>query len=144
MREVSTSMHSQMARANELQLTVGWLHPGSWPNVLDDYAPGGWGWGVEWNNWHNSRGATGVEPPDCAKEAYRLRETNDGVFPGSPANQEIAVSLRQWVTEYLPFIIIVEEMRHPLVTSVRLGNVADRGYSVPAYQPMEQMFFRSE
>lgn len=144
MRQVSTSVFSQMAGANEIQLSVGWLHPGSWPNVLDDYAPGGWGWGVEWNRWHNSGGATGTEPPDWAKEAYRLREKNDGVYPGSAENQVVADSLRQWVMEYLPFIILVEEMRHPLVTSVRLGNVADRGFSIPAYQPMEQMFFRSE
>lgn len=141
MREISDALYGQKGGANELQMTTAWLHPGSWPNVLDDYAPGSWHYGREWATWHSTQGQSGVEPPDWVKRAWEIREANNATFPGSPENLAVGDELTQWVKDYLPFIIVVEEMRHPLITSVNLRNVAQTGFSIPAYMPMEQMFF---
>ncbi len=144
MRDMSWEIFAQRSGANELQITVGWLHPGSWPNVLDDYPPGTWGYGQEWAVWNNTGGTSGVEPPAWIRRAFEIREANNATFPGSPENIAVGEELTQWVKEYLPFIIVVEEMRHPLITAANLRNVAQTGYSIPAYMPMEQMFFVEE
>lgn len=142
MREIGWSLMWQRIGANEMQASVGWLHPGGWPEVSNDYQMGIWGSGTDWQTWYNTDGESGQEPPEWAMVGWNVYEEVQQTRPDDPYIEELRDELMQWYHDYFPTIIITEEIRDPLITAANLGNVAKGGFAIPAYMPVEQMFFR--
>ncbi len=141
MREVGWSLLWQRINANELQATIGWLHPGGWPEAADDYRLGIWGSGTEWQTWYNTGGTSGVEPPEWARRGWDFYERVQATRPDDPVIADIREELMEWYHTHFPTVIITEEIQDPLITASNLRNVAHSGFAIPAYMPVEQMFF---
>ena len=90
--------------------------------------------GRAWNNWYNSGGESGMEPPPEAKRLYELRD-----LLYSTGDADAAENL--WV------IGVVAEAPGPFIYDINLGNVGvaeERGYySVVVGDAAEQWFWKN-
>ena len=102
--------------------------------------------GMEWNNWYNSGGETGQEPPPEAKRLYELR---DLLYSTGDADERREVLTEMWENqaENLWVIGVVAEAPGPFIYDVNLGNVGiaeERGYySVVVGDAAEQWFWKN-
>lgn len=144
MKQISSELLGQKAGANELMATIGWHHSGGWPNILTDFLPGAWGWGIKWQTWYNTSGESGEEPPDWIKEVYKIHEEKEKTLPGTPENEQVKERLYDWWYNNITQVMIIEKIQDPVIVSANLRNVAHSGYCIPAYMPGEQFFFEEE
>ncbi|MGQ9682902.1 MAG: ABC transporter substrate-binding protein [Anaerolineae bacterium] len=82
-------------------------------------------WGVPWEEWYQSNGQAGLEPPDWAKQYFEYRQK----WMHARNEQEYirwGQALFDWVAEYIPVIGTVGYPPTPVVVSSRLRNVMPR------------------
>ena len=117
--------------ANEAAVSVWWANG-------PDFGDGAFiGWGVNvpmWNQWINSDGENGVEPPDWAK---RIREIQEERLAAGPEERQ-ALDAEGWdlLVRNLMIIGTAEDVRNPLILNADLGNVEygfDKNFVSPTY-----------
>ena len=102
--------------------------------------------GRAWNNWYNSGGESGMEPPPEAKRLYELR---DLLYSTGDADERREVLTEMWENqaENLWVIGVVAEAPGPFIYDINLGNVGvaeERGYySVVVGDAAEQWFWKN-
>ncbi|MCI0562056.1 MAG: hypothetical protein MN733_26510, partial [Nitrososphaera sp.] len=139
MKQIDTTLWGQRREANELQMTVFWSHDqgwdSNWTGETLQFA------GREWEIWHTSNGAEGLEPPDWAKEALAIDEERWSVVSGSPEYIELREAGYAWHRDNLPLITIVENVKYPMIFNAKMRNVPSGGYAIAANFAMEQVWY---
>lgn len=97
-----------------------------------------------WDQWINSQGARGEEPPQWIKDLTTLQAKKWAILPNSAAYQELVAAEYRWVRDNLPFINFVEDAKQPLLVNRRLGNVpssASTAYAIAVNFSVVQMYY---
>ena len=93
-----------------------------------------------WNQWYNSGGTAGEEPPDWFQELYEL---GIGIGPGIPWDQEIVDRYQQTFYDTIPHINVTYNPGTVLIVNERLDNVFTEGVAQWVIYSSEQLFFGS-
>ena len=139
-KQVDGSLHSEMQQANQVQATISWSHDRGWDNGAVSGLVGGAG--RLWYNWVRTDGEEGEEPPAWIMEAYDIDSRRWQAVSGSEEYKEIVAEGTQWCRDNLPFVNFVENVKYPMVVSVKLGNIPQSGFAIAANFSGEQMFFK--
>ena len=135
------SLRDQRQAANEVQARVCWHHVQElWWGALWDAYPGGWGgYGQLWQDWYNSGGETGEEPPEDVK-AFVDHINHSAVVGGADREAEIA-AWKKLLYDNLYIVSNVEHVAYPLIVNVDLRNVPTSGFAIAANFALEQMWY---
>ncbi len=140
LKQIDPTLWEQRARqANEVQASVLWgAHDKGWQLSYGlDFAS------VLWDQWYETGGETGEEPPIWYKNLLDLYyKTKRAAVPGSPEYKEADEKAKAIEYEYVPAIYITEKVKYPVIASAKLGNVPTSGYGIAANFAVEQFFFR--
>ena len=93
-----------------------------------------------WNQWYNTGGTAGEEPPDWFQELYEL---GIGIGPGIPWDQEIVDRYQQTFYDTIPHINVTYNPGTVLIVNERLDNVFTEGVAQWVIYSSEQLFFGS-
>ncbi len=142
-RLISEELRALRNTGNELKATLIWLHPPLWRRGFNfDWGP--WLWGPLWNDWYNSGGEQGEEPPTEVQEFLGLLEAVNETAPGTPADQANLDAVFEWIGEFIPFFLPIDRAGYPLLVSDQLRNVPHTGLSIDAEYIAEQFYFVEE
>ncbi len=140
LKQIDPTLWQQRGReANQLQASVLWgAHDMGWQLSYGlDFAS------VLWDQWYNTKGKQGEEPPAWYKALKDLYfKTKRAALPGSKDYIEATKKARELEYKYIPAIYITEKVKYPLIASAKLGNVPTSGYAIAANFAVEQFFFR--
>ena len=93
-----------------------------------------------WNQWYNTGGTAGEEPPAWFQELYEL---GIGIGPGIPWNQEIVDRYQQTFYDTIPQINVTYNPGTVLIVNDRLENVFTEGVAQWVIYSSEQLFYGS-
>jgi len=131
LKEVTSQVTREKAFAGESDINMEWDVPFE-PNMISQielYTPpyGDIGplFGVPWQDWINSNGAKGEEPPAWAKRLYELAAEWKTVLPGSDRSMEIGREMVRLNLDNMTIIGTVGDLPGPTVISDRLANVTE-------------------
>lgn len=144
MRMISSALRGQRSGANELQASVDYNHLSLMylGYYSGDMLPGTWtGWGILWQDWMNTDGREGEEPPAWVREIYALDAEIRRSVPGSEQAQEAWDNVFDWYSTHMPFIYVAEELVQPFMASTRLRNIPHSGINIAAKFTAEQFYF---
>lgn len=136
---IASQLRGQRGAANELQATVGWSHTPLW-YMADWYQ--GWSGAPLWVSWWTTQGEQGEEPPEEFKEFYAALDSIS-VLPPEEGLQAFNRA-REIFSEIIPFFVHVENVKQPLLTDAKLGNVSgnEDAFAIASNFAGEQFFFR--
>ena len=123
--------------ANQLQIDTVWneattLHAfGHAKHHLIHHIPA-------WNQWYNSGGEAGEEPPAWFDELYQL---GIGIGPGIPWDQEIVDRYKQTFYDTIPQINVTYNPGTVLIVNNALDNVFTKGVAQWVIYSAEQLFY---
>jgi len=138
-KQLAGNDYSTKMAANEIQARVDWSHDQGWNN---DYTQGDVARaGSMWDQWFNSRGKTGSEPPAWAKQAYALDVSRWSSVSGSDEYNKLVEQGHQWERDNLPFINFVEGVKYPMIAKKNLKNMASAGYAIGNNFQGVQLYF---
>jgi len=139
MQVVEGSLRGQRDAANEQYARVRWNHwPELWWGALWDANPGA-GWGRLWQDWFNTNGETGEEPPEEVKK-FMDHVNRSIVVAGEEREAEIAI-WKQMMYDNVYCIVTVERVPYPLIVNRDLRNVPTDGFAIAANFSLEQMWY---
>ncbi len=80
MKTVTFAVWDQLIRGNTIHATIHWMDPAYDVRATPARSGGPFGryagaWAPAWNDWHDSNGAQGIEPPDLIKQLFKDRDT---------------------------------------------------------------------
>jgi peptide/nickel transport system substrate-binding protein len=136
-KQIDSSLWGTKRAANEIQTTVFWSHDIGWGNdvgSVDRIAP-------IWNNWFNTKGAEGEEPPQWIKDIVKIDAEKWAAVPGTTAYSEKVEAEYAWSRENIPYVNYVEFVKYPLIVNKNLKNVPTGGYAIGANFSIVQMYF---
>ena len=139
LKVVEIGLLFQHRNANQLQIDTVWneattMHAfGHARQHLIHHIP-------SWNQWYNSGGTAGEEPPDWFQELYEL---GIGIGPGIPWNQEIVDRYQQTFYDTIPQINVTYNPGTVLIVNDRLDNVFTEGVAQWVIYSSEQLFYGS-
>ena len=139
LKVVEIGLLFQHRNANQLQIDTVWneattMHAfGHARHHLIHHIP-------PWNQWYNSGGTAGEEPPDWFQELYEL---GIGIGPGIPWDQEIVDRYQQTFYDTIPQINVTYNPGTVLIVNERLDNVFTEGVAQWVIYSSEQLFFGS-
>lgn len=140
LKQIDPTLWQQRGReANQLQASVLWgAHDMGWQLWYGlDFAT------VLWDQWYNTGGKQGEEPPLWYKTLKDLAiKSKRAALPGSSEYNEVTKKIKELEYKYIPAIYITEKVKYPLIASAKLGNVPTSGYAIAANFSVEQFFFR--
>jgi len=123
-KEFAAEAVGERQQANEHKAAISWNTAPIWdahgPYV--DYLPTAL-WGPLWQDWYESGGETGEEPPDWIKELYAIHDEIVRHPWGADAFYQAAEKRDAWIYENVPFFTFVEQPAIFHVWSNCLGNV---------------------
>jgi peptide/nickel transport system substrate-binding protein len=140
-KPIDSTLRGTKNSANQLQMWVMWSHDIGWDNDVDDPSRVG----MLYNDWINSLGKKGVEPPDWVKKAVDINTRRWGAVSGSPEYNAIVAEGLKWTRDNLPYINLVEHVKYPMIVNAKLGNVPPSGapmYAIGANFSIVQMYFK--
>ncbi|MBN1872968.1 MAG: ABC transporter substrate-binding protein [Anaerolineae bacterium] len=139
-KQIDSSLFSERYNANQIQASVHWSHDRGWDNdaVSGSVARAG----ILWNQWVSTEGKEGVEPPEWIMKAYDIDSRRWQVISGSEEYKKVVAEGTQWCRDNLPYINFVENVKYPMVVSVKLGNMPQSGFAIAANFSGEQLFFK--
>lgn len=126
---------------NDLEATMFWTHDQGWGGGVGFNEALGSA-GTAWDQYYNSQGKAGVQPPDWLMKGYELKAAWWTAVPGSPEWQKATEDGHAWQRDNLPIIKIVEGVKYPMIASKKLGNVAKSGFAIGLNFAGEQLFFK--
>ncbi len=140
MKVLEGTLRGEREASNENPARVRWHHfPELWWGALWDANP--YNWGNLWDDWFNTNGEQGEEPPDDVKEFMRLRDLSI-VVDGEDREEAIA-GWRKMMYDNVYVIVTVENVKYPLVVNKKLRNVPTSGFAISANFSLEQMYYES-
>lgn len=132
----------QLRGANEAQVTV-WWGDGASPAAQSFIS--GFLMTRPWEQWYETGGATGEEPPAWAQGLFDARERMHS-SPDPEARRRAGLEIFEIFSRHLWTIGAVADVPVPFICSVKLGNLEvgkQRGlYTVTVAEAAEQWFFR--
>jgi peptide/nickel transport system substrate-binding protein len=136
MKTIDGGLWGTRNSANELKASVMWTHTPLWQN--GDYGQGFWG--PLWSRWWNTGGKEGEEPPEEVKHFYSLVDKIYQV----PAEESPKVNeeLRAEMGKHIWYFVHVENVKQPMITNEKLGNVSDKTYAIACNFAGEGWFFK--
>jgi peptide/nickel transport system substrate-binding protein len=136
MKTIDSALWNTRLDANELQAHVMWTHTPLWQN--SDFGQGQWC--PLWNRWWNTGGKEGEEPPEEVKKFLGLVDKIYQV----PAEESYKVNeeIRAELGKNLWYFVHVENVKQPMVTNAKLGNVSDKTYAIACNFAGEGWFFK--
>ena len=139
-KQIDPSLWGQKWGANQIQATVMWSHDRGWDN---DAVTGSVNRaGPLWSTWVSSHGEEGEEPPDWVMKAYDIDARRWQAVSGSEEYKKIVAEGTKWCRDNLPYINYVENVKYPMIASVKLGNIPQSGFAIAANFSGEQFFFK--
>lgn len=141
-RQLETSLMSERLGANEVQSTIFW----SFDAMADDEETTRWlaFAGVAWDDWYNSGGESGTEPPEWVKQGIDLENQRLQLIYGSQNYFDHKALERQYYYDNIPTIHLIEGPQIPLILSQYLGNAPEDGFQISGLMLIEGMYFTSE
>jgi len=132
----------QMRGANEAQVTVWW---GDGASPAAQSFVSGFLMTRVWEQWYETGGATGEEPPEWVKELFDTRELMHA-SPDPEVRRRAGCRIFEIFCRHLWTIGTVADVPVPFVYSRRLGNIdvarKRRHYHVTVAEAAEQWFFK--
>ena len=107
---------------NEVQAMGLWAHTEIWNGGWDDFLPKNQ-WGVQWHNWMNTGGKTGIEPPPDVKEIYALEKEFNSQLVGTPESQKALDSIFELHKKSSYVFQPTSKARYPTMVTSRINNV---------------------
>ena len=142
-KQLESSLWGQRAAANDLQATILWDVQPMWADgTWTDYAPGQAGWAPLWQQWHDTNGQQGEEPPAAAKELYTIMENRSKAVPYSDEDKQLVDELYKNYSENSWILPLAEKVNYAMVVSNKLGNMPISGQAIGADYSGEQFFFK--
>jgi peptide/nickel transport system substrate-binding protein len=140
MKVIESGLLGQRRSANELKanviwnatLTMWWQIWGMLTSV---------GWGITWDQWFNSGGEAGEEPPAEAKQFVDLINQSVAVNPESPERQQIIDEYLAILREQLYCMPTAINVKAPLVVNKNMGNIAHDGFAIASYYASELFYY---
>lgn len=137
LKQIDNSLWSNRNKANELKATIMYTPgPVQWSRQE-------WGqniWAPLWDQWWNSGGSQGEEPPQEAKELFqsifRLRELS---LQDALVKRE---DIRRNIAENYWYFIHSEHIAAPVAVNAKIGNYSEKGWGISQNFAGEQWFFR--
>jgi peptide/nickel transport system substrate-binding protein len=137
MKVIEGGLRGQRQAANELKISMGWVHATVLWFQSDMYADKNWG--ILWHQWMSSDGETGEEPPDEVKRYYELLNNTLVVTPDEAL--EIEKERNQLLYDNIFGLIIVEYAKYPTIAKSNMRNVPTAGFAINSSFSGEQFFF---
>lgn len=144
-RPIDPSLYGDAAEGNKIQATAIWQHFEIWANGegFSDDLPGTY-WGPLWQEWNDTRGDSGEEPPAEVKKLFDLHGDLISARVATPASRKalegILASYRENVWTFCP----VEHSYYPTFWNSRVQNVPtgakDESFGLVNNMAMEQWF----
>lgn len=91
-----------------------------------------------WNQWYNSGGTDGEEPPTWFKDLYQL---GISIGPGIPWDDSVVAEYQRQFYENIPQINIVEDSKTSVIAHAKLGNVFTGGVGQWLIYSAEQLYY---
>ncbi|NLS79505.1 MAG: ABC transporter substrate-binding protein [Chloroflexi bacterium] len=138
MKTIDGALWTQRSAANELKATIYWVEA-LWYN-----SPVGINlWAPLWDQWWNTGGAEGEEPPQDVKDLLDVRATITTLPPAEGI--KAYAEMKKLVADQIYFFVPVEKVLQPLIFSKRLGNVSDSpdAIAIGVNFSAEQFYFKS-
>lgn len=140
-KQIDSSLWGTKYAADQLQATVMWSHDIGWGN---DISSGNVNRaGVLWNDWVNSNGKNGVEPPQWVKDIVKNDADKWASVAGSDQWNGFVQTGFKWCRDNLPYINFVEGVKYPLIVNKNLMNVGVGGYAIATNFSAVQMYFKA-
>ena len=131
LKEVTSQVTREKAFASESDINMEWDVPFE-PNMISQielYVPpyGDIGplFGVPWQDYVNSNGAKGEQPPEWAQRLFDLAKEWKTLLPGSDRYMEIGREMVRLNLDNMAIIGTVGDLPGPTVISNRLANVTE-------------------
>ncbi|WP_276354860.1 ABC transporter substrate-binding protein [Cohnella caldifontis] len=138
LKQIDAKLYDTRNKANELKATIMFT-PGPVQWVREQ-----WGqniWAPLWDQWWNSGGKKGEEPPKEALELFKLiaslRE-----LPQAEALKK-REEIRKNIGDNYWYFIHSEDIAAPVAVNARIGNISDTGWGIAHNFAGEQWFFKS-
>ena len=129
LKEVTTQLTREKARANTMDITMEWDVPYE-PSLLSDpahFMPPYLALypllGVPWMDWKNSGGSQGETPPEWVQKLWKIGAEWPTLVPGTPRYMELGKEMIRINLENLSIIGTLGQIPLMNVVSNRLGNV---------------------
>jgi len=103
----------------------------------------GW-WDILWNQWWNTQGAEGEEPPQEYKDMRAVVDQTMVVEP-TVGRWELKPQIDQMVYDYVWYLVPSVNQKQPRIENKDFGNCSDNElcYSIAQTLSMEQVFYKS-
>jgi len=139
MKVIDAGLLDQRLNANELKAHVLWNHyPPLWWGAIWDVIP--YHWGPLWNQWFNTGGEKGEEPPDVVKKLVQLIEQS--LVVSQDQRQKMVAEHAKLNYDNIFIIYVVQDAKYPTVASTKMFNVPKKGFAINSSFSGEQFFFK--
>lgn len=137
LKQIDSTLWTNRSKANELKATIMYTPgPVQWSRQE-------WGqniWAPLWDQWWNSGGAQGEEPPQEAKALFQT------IFDLRTLSLKDALvkreDIRKNIGENYWYFIHSEQIAAPVAVNAKIGNFTDKGWGIGQNFAGEQWFFR--
>jgi peptide/nickel transport system substrate-binding protein len=127
--------------ANEIQTAIVYFDMPVWPGQYGRlYAPYG-DWCLQYEQWFNTEGETGIEPPAPVYRLLEIRRDRVKYPPYSPEDAALLDEVYEILHEQLYFVPSCDDFTAPIVVNEDLRNVPSEGMSIAAAWTAEQWWF---
>ncbi|WP_239617970.1 ABC transporter substrate-binding protein [Cohnella mopanensis] len=137
LKQIDNTLWTTRNKANQLKATIMFT-----PGPVQ-WARSEWGqniWAPLWDQWWNSAGAQGEEPPQDVKDLFQsifsLRE-----LPIEQAKQK-REEIKKNFADKVWYFIHSENIAAPVAVNAKIGNFSDKGWGIAQNFAGEQWFFR--
>ncbi|MCQ6560062.1 ABC transporter substrate-binding protein [Paenibacillus mendelii] len=136
LKQIDGALWTTRNKANELKATIAFTPgPVQWARTE-------WGqntWAPLWDQWWNSGGKLGEEPPQEAKDLFQA------IFALRELSLEEALvkrnDIRTKIGDQYWYFIHSEDIAAPVAVNARIGNISDKGWGIAQNFAGEQWFF---
>jgi peptide/nickel transport system substrate-binding protein len=143
-KQIDNALAGPRWNANEIQGNAGWAHEEIWPSGgWDDYLPGAFS--LLWQQWYNSGGETGEEPPSEVRALYENHEKFMTAAVGSAESKAAIDAIYASYMENVWKFHVVEDSAYPTFVTTRIHNVPVgeyEGLGISIMHHMEQWYIK--
>ena len=127
--------------ANEIQTAIIYLDMPMWrAQNGTQYGPSG-DWCRQWEQWYNTEGESGIEPPDYALRLLEIRSERNKYPAYSTGDTALIDEAYDILYDQVVHIPSCDNFTAPILTDNDLRNVNSTGMSIGAAWPAEQWWF---
>lgn len=140
---IAGDLWSERRAANELYASIDWLDDCNWPYLVTDYMPTSRiAWGQLWDDYLNTNGEEGIEPPDWIREIYDIYAEMTAVVPGTVRAEAAEERFANWMLTNRPMFPAGRDIPNVQILSPDFGNIAKKGRASACLFGAEHIFFK--